>query len=82
MLNIEYKEEFLKRIEKIRDPVTKEKMKKQILKIINLPEIGKPMMYERKGTRELYVSPYRLAYAYISEEEKIIFLDVYHKDEQ
>ena len=43
---------------------------------------GKPMKYNRKNTRELYISPYRIAYAYISSENKLIFLDLYHKDEQ
>ncbi|MBI2549034.1 hypothetical protein HYW21_06825 [Candidatus Woesearchaeota archaeon] len=35
-----------------------------------------------KGTRELYVKPYRLAYAYLPQQEKIIFIDLYHKDKQ
>lgn len=38
--------------------------------------------YSRKGTREVYISPYRLAYAYFQTENKIVFLDIYHKDEQ
>src|SRR3989344_3447151 len=46
------------------------------------PEIGKPMMHARKGTRELYVAPFRLSYAYFKEESKIVFLDFYHKDGQ
>ena len=54
----------------------------QIKKIVDNPEIGKPMKYERKGTREVYVGSYRLAYAFIIEEDKLIFLDFYHKDEQ
>ena len=60
----------------------KEKVKTQIRKIIADPEIGKPMRYARKGTREVYVKPFRLSYAYIPEENKVIFLDLYHKDEQ
>ena len=52
----------------------------QILKIINSPEIGKPMRYSRKGTREVYVLHFRLSYYYL--DDKIIFLDLYHKDEQ
>jgi mRNA-degrading endonuclease RelE of RelBE toxin-antitoxin system len=82
MLNTDFEPSFLKLIAKIRDSTLKEKVKKQIQKIIDNPEIGKPMMYSRKGTREVYVSPYRLSYAYIKEENKIIFLDLYHKDEQ
>ena len=60
----------------------KTRVEKLIIKIIQNPEIGKPMKYGRKGTREVYVSPFRLSYSYIKEEEKIIILDLYHKDKQ
>lgn len=79
---IEYRENFLKKISKIKHEAIKEQIKKQVEKIIENPEVGKPMQYSRKGTRELYVKPYRLAYAYFANVEKIIFIDVYHKDEQ
>jgi mRNA-degrading endonuclease RelE of RelBE toxin-antitoxin system len=71
---------FKKSVKKIKDATVKEKIKKQIAKIIQNPEIGKPMRFGRKGTRELYVAPYRLSYA--SESDKIILLALYHKDEQ
>ena len=79
---IEHREDFIKKIGKIKHEAIKEQIKKQVEKIINNPEIGKPMRYNRKGTRELYLKPFRLAYVYIPEEEKLIFLDLYHKDEQ
>jgi mRNA-degrading endonuclease RelE of RelBE toxin-antitoxin system len=60
----------------------KEEVKTRIKKIIANPEIGKPMRYSRKGTREVYAGSFRLSYAYIPEENRIIFLDLYHKDEQ
>ena len=60
----------------------KEEVKTRIRKIIASPEVGKPMRYARKGTRELYAGSFRLSYAYIPEENKVIFLDLYHKDEQ
>ncbi len=82
MLTIEYRDTLLKTISRIKDSTTKEKIKKQIKKIVEHPEIGKPMRYTRKGTRELYIGSYRLAYAYFKEEKKLIFLDLYHKDEQ
>ena len=82
MLEIEHRENFLKKISKIKHQAIKEQIKRQVEKITENPEIGKPMRYSRKGTRELYVKPYRLAYAYLQEEEKIIFIDLYHKDEQ
>ena len=49
------------------------------------------MKSNRKGTREVYVSPFRLSYAYfLSDDEedlgkeiyKLVFLDLYHKDNQ
>ena len=73
---------FEKAVRKIKDSDIKEKIKKQIIKIIENPEIGKPIRYARKGTRELYVSPFRLSYTYFPEEKKIVFLDLYHKDTQ
>lgn len=82
MLNIDYKPDFLKKISKIKDNSLKEQIKKQVRKIIENPEIGKPMKYNRKGTRELYISPFRLSYTYLKNENKVIFLDFYHKDEQ
>nr|WP_309250833.1 hypothetical protein [Methanosphaera stadtmanae] len=46
------------------------------------PVIGKPMRHNRKGTREVYVSPFRLSYVYEEQKDFIVFLDVYHKDKQ
>ena len=74
--------EFQKIFSKIKDSSLKEKIIKQFAKIRENPELGKPMQYNRKGTREVYVPPFRLSYTYIPEQDKIIFLDLYHKDEQ
>jgi len=79
MLNIEYRNDFLKKISKIKNNSLKLKIKKQVEKIIENLKIGKPMRYSRKGTREIYVLPYRLAYAYFSSENKIVFLKIYQK---
>lgn len=79
---IEHRENFLKKISKIKHQAIKKQIKKQTEKIIENPDIGKPMRYSRKGTRELYVKLYRLAYTYFQNEEKLIFIDIYHKDEQ
>ena len=40
------------------------------------------MRYARKGTRELYIGSYRIAYSFIKNQNKIIFLDFYHKNKQ
>ena len=82
MLDIEYKKNFLKFITKINNDKVKEQVKKQVEKIIEKPETGKPMRHTRKGTRELYIAPYRLAYTYDKAANTLVFLDIYHKDEQ
>ena len=79
---VEKTDEFIKIFKKIKDNLLNQKVQKQIIKIIENPEIGKPMMYARKGTREVYISSLRLSCLYSKEEGKIIFLDLYHKDEQ
>jgi len=80
MLIIEYDPKFLDIIKKIKNGPDCERVKKLIKKIIENPTIGKPMRYTRKGTRELYIGSYRLSYAH--EYNKIVFLSIYHKDEQ
>jgi len=89
-IKIKFDDDFKKTLKKI-DNSYKIKVKKQIDKIIQNPEIGKPMRANRKGTREVYVSPFRLSYAFfLSDDEedqgkgiyKLVFLDLYHKDNQ
>ena len=82
MLIIERSPIFLSLISKIKNKADEEKVKKQIKKIVENPGIGKQMRYARKGTREVYLGSFRLSYVYLPEENKIIFLDLYHKDEQ
>lgn len=71
-----------KRIFRKLDEGIRIKVKKIILKIIEAPEIGKPMMYSRKGTRELYIKPFRLSYSYDSYNKILCLLDLYHKKKQ
>ena len=54
-------------------------LQKLVQKIVSNPSIGKPMKYDRKGTREVYFPPFRLSYKYDSQEDCISFLDLYHK---
>lgn len=82
MVTVAYDDQFKKAIKKIKDKGLKDRVKKQISKIVNNPEIGKPMRFARKGPREVYVSPFRLSYVYLKKKDKIIFLDFYHKDKQ
>ena len=73
---------FEKSFYKIKDNKLRERIFKQFIKIGENPEVGKPMRYFCHGTREVYVPPFRLSYIYLREENKIIFLDLYHKDKQ
>jgi len=82
MVTYEYDKHFQKQFKKIKNSSFKSKILKQIEKIMENPTIGKPMRYEKKGTREVYIAPFRLVYAFLEKEEKLIFLDIYHKDEQ
>ena len=64
-IKIKFDDDFKKTFKKIYNSY-KIKVKKQINKIIQNPEIGKPMKANGKGTREVYVSPFRLSYAFFS----------------
>ncbi len=80
MVGLTFEESFKKDFKRIKDEEIKRKIIKQIEKIQENPEIGKPMRYGRKGTRELYISPFRLSY--MIEGENIYILALYHKDQQ
>ena len=73
------------RFERVLDKIDKSisiQLEKLIVKIINNPEIGKPMRYDRKGTREVYVGSFRLSYAYDKTNDILYLVDIYHKDKQ
>ena len=79
--NITYLSKFSDKVKRL-DGSYKERIKKVIQKIVENTEIGKPMMYERKGTREVYLAPHRLSYTYDIKADHLYFLNLYHKDEQ
>ena len=82
MVEIRFDKQFVKIFSKIKDNLLKTKISKQIKKIAENPEIGKPMKNIRKGTRELYIKPFRLSYSYNKKLLIIYMLDLYHKDKQ
>ena len=81
MVKTKFENVFKKKYIKLRNPL-KSRLDKQLEKDIRKPKVGKPMMFGREGTREVYISPYRLSYFYDKEKNLIVFLDIYHKDEQ
>jgi mRNA-degrading endonuclease RelE of RelBE toxin-antitoxin system len=82
MVTVFYHPHFEKIIRKITDAELKERVKQQIIKIINNPSVGKPMRYCRKQTREVYIPPFRLSYWYDKRRDTLVFLALYHKDQQ
>lgn len=80
MVEVIFDSDFKKNFKKIKEKKIKVKIIKQISKLKDNPDIGKPMRFSRKGTRELYISPFRLSYKV--ENDKIYILALYHKDMQ
>lgn len=50
------------------------KLQAQINKILENPEVGKPLRYKR-GEKSLYIKPFRLVYAVIGEELILLKFD-------
>jgi len=82
MVEIRFDKKFKIIFSKLKDELLKLKIIRQIKKISENPEVGKPMRNVRKGTRELYIKPFRLSYEYIQEQNLIYILDLYHKKKQ
>ena len=77
--NVIYTEKFERNVKSIKDGTMKQRVKKTIEKIIENPGIGKPLRFDLKGERTVYIKPYRLIYAV--ENENIIFLRFMHRDD-
>lgn len=61
---IVWSDKFRREVTKIKDNKLKEKLQKQIRNIVECPELGKPLRYDLKGERTIYIKPYRLIYSY------------------
>ena len=82
MVGIIFDDKFKNTFSKLKDNFLKERIIKQIEKIKINPEVGKPMRNVRKGTRELYITPFRLSYVYHLDKEIVEILEIYHKKKQ
>jgi addiction module RelE/StbE family toxin len=78
MVGVIYTEKFEREFKKA-DNSVKEKAVKQIKKIIEDPETGKPLRYDLKGERTIYVKPYRIIYSFY--DNIIQFLRFEHRGE-
>lgn len=69
--------QFEKTLKSIKDRDLLGKIKKQLIKIIENPDVGKPLRYDLRGERTVYVKPYRLIYA--TNKNKVILLRFLHR---
>ena len=74
---IVYTNKFERDVRKIRDSSLKEKLGKQIKKVAERPDFGKPLRYGLKGEWTIRVTPYRLIYAV--QGERLILLRFEHR---
>ena len=79
MVEIVTLDRFEKKIQKIRDKAVKERLKKQINRILDNPEIGEFLKY-RPQERKVRIPPYRLIYVYSKSENRIYFIDFDKRD--
>jgi addiction module RelE/StbE family toxin len=77
--SIIYTSKFEHEVKKVKDKKIKEILKKNIKKIIEDPEIGKPLRYALKGERTIRIAPFRLIYAING--DSIILLRFEHRSE-
>lgn len=76
MVEVIYTEKFEREFKKA-DNSLKQQAVKQINKVVSDPEIGKPLRYDLKGERTVYVRPYRIIYSYFN--NTIHFLRFEHR---
>lgn len=61
--NVVWAEKFERELKRLKDSAFKDRVKRQIKKILEIPEAGKSLRFELKGERSLHIPPYRLIYA-------------------
>ena len=69
-MEIIFSDEFRREFKKIKDKTTRLKIIKQLRKLSETPETGKPLKYDLKNHRSVRASPFRIIYRF--EEDKII----------
>lgn len=74
---IVYTDKFERDVRKIKDSLVKEKLEKQIRRIAENPESGKPLRYGLKGEWTIHVRPYRLIYAV--QGDRLVLLRFEHR---
>ena len=77
-MEILFSNEFKTEYKKIKDKKTRLKILKQIKKLEENPQTGKPLKHELKNHRSLKIPPHRIIYRI--EEDKIIINCFGHRD--
>jgi addiction module RelE/StbE family toxin len=72
-------DKFERDVRRIKDKGLKEKLEKQLEKVADDPNVGKPLRYGLKGEWSIYVKPYRLIYKV--EGDKLVLLRFEHRKE-
>lgn len=70
-------DKFERDVKKIKDKRLKERLEKQISKVIKNPRFGKPLRYDLRDELTVYIKPYRLIYK--MEKDKLILLRFEHR---
>lgn len=78
-MDILFSDEFRKEYRKIKDKETRTRVIKQLQKLAENPEAGKPLHYELKLHRSVRVTPYRIIYR-IEKETMVIICFDHRKD--
>ena len=78
-MQITFSEEFKKEFKKIKDKSTRVKIIKQLKKLEQVPESGKPLRYDIKDHRTVRVAPFRIIYR-IEQDSIIINCFDHRKD--
>ena len=77
--NVIYTDKFQRDVRRIKDNSIKVRLEKQIRKIVEDPEGGKPLRYGLKGEWTIRIHPYRLIYGV--NNENLILLRFEHRKE-
>ncbi len=75
--SVVWTEKFERELKKTKDRALKSRVRKQIEKILETTEAGKPLRFQLKGERSVYVPPYRIIYAV--EDDTLYLLRFEHR---
>ena len=78
-MEIIFSDEFRRDFKKIKDKTTRLKIIKQLRKLSENSEVGKPLKYDLRNHRSIRVTPFRIIYRI--EQDKIIINCFDHRED-